>query len=196
PVGTAGVAPEISLNYSSQAGIGNMGLGWSLSAGSSISRCRQTLQVDGKVEPIKFRSSDRFCLDSQRLLLVSGTEYGAVNAIYKPEIDNGTIVTSIGGILGHPAKFIVTAKDGSTSILGGDNDHPSEVVGTDAAGTKIKARDNNNKLQKFNAVMTWNISEFKDSVGNKITYEYKDDEGYHRLESIKYAYGKSSSPGV
>jgi hypothetical protein len=53
-------------------------------------------------------------------LLVSGASYGAVGAIYKPEIDNGVIVTSVGGTAGHPASFTVNAKDGSKSSYGVD----------------------------------------------------------------------------
>jgi RHS repeat-associated protein len=183
PAGTAGVAPELALSYSSQAGVGNMGLGWSLSAGGSISRCRQTLQVDGETQPIQFSASDRFCLDGQRLLLVTGSTYGAIGATYKPEIDNGVIVASVGGTSGHPETFNVTAKDGSTSIFGiSANNAKQSGYASITATTPQSSR-----------VMSWHLAEFKDSVGNKIVFDYTFALDYYRLAKISYAYGDTSS---
>ncbi|WP_045858323.1 SpvB/TcaC N-terminal domain-containing protein [Teredinibacter purpureus] len=54
PAGSAGVAPGISLNYSSMAGNGIAGKGWSLGGFGSISRCRQTLFQDGASKPISW----------------------------------------------------------------------------------------------------------------------------------------------
>jgi hypothetical protein len=83
PPGTAGVAPQVSLAYSSQGGNGVMGKGWSISGTSGISRCRASREsgdfivagvaVDGDSGPVNFTGSDRFCLDGQRLLEVSNT---------------------------------------------------------------------------------------------------------------------------
>src|SRR5690606_5136543 len=50
--GTADVVPQIGLNYSSSAGNGLLGLGWSINGLTAISRCRQTLHQDGKAKPI------------------------------------------------------------------------------------------------------------------------------------------------
>ena len=68
PAGTAGVTPQISLGYSSQGGDGIMGVGWSLSVGSAISRCPKTIAQDGVISGVNFTSNDRFCLDGQRLM--------------------------------------------------------------------------------------------------------------------------------
>lgn len=185
PVGTAGVAPEISLTYSSQSGAGDMGLGWSFAFGRRISRCRQTLITDGQAQPIRFSEADRFCLDGQRLLLSKGSAYGASGAEYKPEIDSGIIVTSVGGTLGHPNHFIVTGKDGSVSILGGNDDaRQSGYASTTASSPQA------------NRVMSWRLSEFQDSVGNSITYTYESSIHFHRLKAISYAYGDSSTAAV
>lgn len=187
PVGTAGVTPQVTLTYSSQAGVGNMGLGWSLQTGGAVIRCRQTLQQDGVALPIQFNEQDRFCLDGQRLLVTSGT-YGADGAEYKTEIDSGVIVTSHGGSRGHPDYFEVRAKDGSVSRYGGSGaDHNSKQRGRNAAGA----------LQT-NRIFSWSLSEFrdKDGIENKVVYTYQSAANHFRLSSISYGYGSSSTPDV
>ena len=87
PEGTAGAAPTLNLTYSSGRGNGIAGLGWGISGLSSINRCRQTLQQDMEQLPIQWNADDRFCLDGQRLLLVSGT-YGSSGSTYRTELDN------------------------------------------------------------------------------------------------------------
>src|SRR5690625_7292858 len=44
--GSGGVSPEISLDYSSIAGNGPMGAGWSIGGFSAITRCGQTYEQD------------------------------------------------------------------------------------------------------------------------------------------------------
>ena len=82
--GTAGVAPTLSLEYSSQGNVGVMGRGWSLGGQSSIGRCRRTREhgdfynggvpVDGNALPVSLAKTDAYCLDGQRLIAVSGAD--------------------------------------------------------------------------------------------------------------------------
>ena len=80
--GSGGVQPQISLNYSSQGGNGIMGVGWSIGGLSTITRCRQTKETDGQSTAVDLTSDDRFCLDGQKLVAVSGT-YGASGTEYR-----------------------------------------------------------------------------------------------------------------
>jgi hypothetical protein len=89
PPGIAGVQPKLSLTYSSQAGNGLAGMGWSLSGLSSITRCPRTMAVDGVRGGVNMEANDRLCLDGQRLILQSGT-YGAEGATYATELYNGS----------------------------------------------------------------------------------------------------------
>ena len=168
--GTAGVAPQLSLNYSSQGGNGLLGKGWSLSGVSAITRCRQTLGQDGQARPISWSDTDRFCLDGQRLVVTNGS-YGSVGATYKTEIDSFVTVTSVGGSAGHPASFTVRRKDGSISQY----------------GNTINAR-----LSPGAHVLTWAQNRFQDSVGNAIDYVYTTDNHGQRLSQVLYAYGAGS----
>jgi hypothetical protein len=76
--GSGGVAPQISLDYSSRDGNSIAGLGWSIGGQSAITRCGQTLVQDGSTAErgITLTYNDRFCLDGERLMLISdGASY-------------------------------------------------------------------------------------------------------------------------
>jgi hypothetical protein len=84
PPGTAGMAPSLALTYASSGDNGIVGLGWSLSGLPSIGRCPQTMVQEGVRGAVTFTASDRFCLDGQKLIAVSGT-YGADGTVYRTE---------------------------------------------------------------------------------------------------------------
>ena len=85
--GTSGMAPSLSLSYSSQGGNGLLGMGWMLSGLSSITRCAATVAQDNFKGGINYDANDRFCLDGQRLIAISGT-YGANLTEYRTEIES------------------------------------------------------------------------------------------------------------
>ncbi|MBK8186089.1 MAG: VCBS repeat-containing protein [Cellvibrio sp.] len=172
PDGIAGVKPQISLNYSSNAGNGIAGRGWSLGGLSSISRCRQTLSQDNNPQPITWSATDRFCLDGARLILTSGT-YGSVGSTYKTEIDSVIEVKAVGGSVGHPNKFEVKAKDGSITTYGGTA--LSKVLGS--------------STNPATTILTWSISRFQDNIGNAIDFEYSGDVATGQvIKNIHYAF--------
>lgn len=65
PPGRQSVQPSLALVYSSRAGNGLLGAGWSLAGLSSITTCRQSPALDGAYGG---RFPDRLCLDGVRLL--------------------------------------------------------------------------------------------------------------------------------
>ena len=179
--GSAGLVPNVSLNYSSGGGNGIAGLGWSLSAYGAISRCRQTEGVDGVAKPITWTSEDRFCLNGDRLLLVSGT-YGASGSTYKTEIDSFARVTAIGGVAGHPDYFTVEYKDGIIETYGNT---------TDSSNSKNQLSAGNSST-----VLDWALSKRSDSADNKIVFTYVKDTDGQRIDTIDYAFGPNTSRGA
>lgn len=177
--GTAGVVPQVSLEYDSHSGNSVGGKGLSIAGGSAITRCRQVVQIDGVAKPLTFSEDDRFCLDGQRLLVQGGAAYGSVAASYRTEIDSFVEVVSVGGTLGHPASFVLTKKDGSTSYYGVTND------------SRLAAESHGTSNEK---TLTWAINEFRDSTGNPIKFTYLgsgnafDSTGF-LLDKIYYAFG-------
>jgi hypothetical protein len=61
PAGPAGLQPSLGISYSG-GGYGGLGIGFSLDAGGSISRCRNTIGQDGRHEQIRWSVKDPICV--------------------------------------------------------------------------------------------------------------------------------------
>lgn len=187
PTGTAGLGPNLSLSYSSGAGNGIVGLGWSMSGVSTISRCRQTLVQDGVARAIAFNSDDRFCLDGQRLVLADPMDtYGANGVEYRTEVDSNRKIVSYGTQGSGPAYFRVWNTDGTVTEYG--NTSNSQLIPTNSGGS----------------VLIWGRNRVEDatsyntSVDNPINYTYINSASTSdfRLDKIEYAYGAGSTPNA
>jgi RHS repeat-associated protein len=125
PAGRAGMQPTLSLVYSSGAGNGLLGVGWSLSGLSSITRCRKTLASDGVVDGVDYgtfaatpadpkSTPDKLCLDGNKLVAIQGAD-GADDTEYRTEHDAFAQIVSrtTDPALG-PDNFVVRTKGGLT----------------------------------------------------------------------------------
>ena len=146
--GTAGLVPSLGLIYSSQGSDGPLGIGWSLSGLSTIARCARTVAQDGVRGVVNNDSNDRFCLDGQRLVAISGT-YGADGTIYHTEVDTFSKVVSHGT---GPLYFTVTTKSGTTMEYGNTTD------------------------SKFSG--SWGLDKITDARGNYLTVAYVSGQTY------------------
>jgi hypothetical protein len=72
PPGIAGMQPELSINYNSNAGNGQLGMGFSLGGLSVIHRCAKTIATAGVKGGINHNNNARYCLNGQRLIAISG----------------------------------------------------------------------------------------------------------------------------
>ncbi len=175
PPGRAGMQPSISLNYSSRSGNGVAGVGWSLSAGSSIHRCSATAAQDKYGKGVTYSASDKLCLDGQRLIQVAGSVYGASGAQYRTETDSfAKIVQS--GDFDSSSNFTVYHKDGRISKYGLSSNSQHKAGG---------------KTQ----IMSWAIAEVQDRSKNTITYDYFNyPNGENLLSAVHYT-GTNGSDG-
>lgn len=173
PPGTAGLQPELALSYDSMAGDGVLGIGFRLSGLSVIARCARTIAQDGTAGPIAFGTSGRFCLDGQRLRLVSGT-HGQAGAVYRTEIETFSRVRAYGTAGQGPAWFVVERKDGLIYEYGNTTDSRIEIAGS----TNVRH---------------WALNRIRDRAGNYIDFTYTKDatNGSYRPNEIRYT-GNSS----
>ena len=117
PPGINGVIPKISLTYNSQRGNVTAGYGWNINGLSTISKIASTKVHDNLIDPVDFDILDRYAFDGQRLMLKTGTIYGASGNVYETESFSTVKITSIGthpnGANFGPASFLVEYPDGS-----------------------------------------------------------------------------------
>ena len=185
--GRAGVAPVVGLSYSSNNTFGGVvGVGWSISGLSSISRCPQTpIHDDGNIRNVRYDAEDKFCIDGQRLLLYTGT-YGADLSTYKTEIDTFSTIEAKGqGDAGGPKYFVVRTKSGETHYYGDPGAVDSVYEGGDAF---IEPGG----YTEGSIAQTWAIKAIEDVKGNYIRFNYtnnhSDEFGTRGLiSSIDYA---------
>lgn len=160
--GVAGMEPNLSLIYNSLGENGLLGIGWSVGGLSVIYRCPQTLAQDDHPGGVNFDADDRFCLDGQRLIAVSGT-YGADGTEYRTEIDTFSRVISYGTAGTGPESFRIL-KYGVT------------------ADSRIEAGEGA-------TVRFWALNRAEDTVGNHMDLSYNEDvlNQTLKIERIDYA---------
>ncbi|MCG7566171.1 FG-GAP-like repeat-containing protein [Pseudoalteromonas sp. CnMc7-15] len=185
PSGTAGVTPELGLSYSSGNKIeGPVGVGWSISGMSSISRCPQTPTFDEAIKGVELSEDDRFCLDGKRLLLQSGGQYGEPNSTYQTEIDSFSTITARGGSVDTGPQYFVVEKHktGETFYYGDITD--LSINGTDKKDALALAAG----LGDGSTVRSWGIKLIKDVKDNYILFNYLQDStlGSFYLKSVEY----------
>jgi hypothetical protein len=168
PPGIAGMEPRLALVYSSQAGNGLLGVGGSLDGLSAIARCRRTKLQDGSPGGIDYQMSDRFCLDGQRLVLVSGS-YGSDGAEYRTERETFSKIISYGVAGNGPAWFKVWSKAGQVTEYGNTGDSKIEAQGKPT-------------------VRVWALNKISDTKGNYLSFTYDEDgaNGGYSVSRIDY----------
>ncbi len=176
PPGVAGMEPRLSLIYDSQSDNGSVGVGWSLSGLSSISRCSKVRVTDGESTPATYIASDRYCLNGQRLMLVAGT-HGTPGAQYRTERESFSLVTAYGSAGNGPAYFVEKTKGGQTIEYGNSTDSRIVALGTTTA-------------------RAWAQNKVSDNKGNYLTVSYNQDSatGSYYTNRIDYAGNASASP--
>ena len=171
PAGRAGVQPNLSLVYSSDAANGVLGVGWTLAGLSSITRCAQNMSVNGVAEGVHYTDysstpdaqRDRFCLDGQQLMVSGGGDYGGNGTQYRTEHDQNLKIvsqatSSLAGPRG-PDSFTVQSPDGSTSTY------------TPVTVTRYAATDKGTTVDGPVRAL-WELTSEQDVSGNGVQYNY------------------------
>jgi len=183
PPGAAGMAPNLSLAYSSQAADGIAGQGWSLGGLSMITRCPRTRQQDGFGRPVMMDSltnaqtnqdgkTDGVCLDGQKLFDTSpgtgncSSSSSSVVMCYTPEKKDFSTIT-----LNSTGEFQVVTKAGETRYYG------------------LRTIDRVNDSTGINTAV-WMLDRIVDQWGNFFNIHYNNDQG-DGSQSASNAFGDS-----
>ena len=175
PPGVAGMEPKLELAYNSQGGNGLLGMGWSLSGLSTISRCPRTMALDGARGSVNFDMNDRYCMDGQRLILVSGT-YGTAGSEYRTELDSFSKIVASGTAGNGVASFTVQTKAGLTMEYG------------NTADSRIEA-------QGKTSVRVWAVNKISDVKTNYMTFSYTEDSTNGDFYPSRIDYAGNTSAG-
>lgn len=173
PPGIRGMTPDLTLSYSSHGQDGIFGLGWGVSALSSISRCAITRT--GYARAVALSDNDNICLNG--VLLIKMREAIGGKTEYRTELDNYQRIFAIGNrTTGH---FVLFTKKGLKLTYGQYSD------------SKIKAQSNPN-------IVTWALDSVEDLNGNyyRITYQNDQVNGQFYPLEINYSgnFNKSILP--
>jgi RHS repeat-associated protein len=165
PQGINGIAPGISLEYSSTNGPGVAGYGWQISGISNITRGPSTYYHDGFVRGIKLDTDDKFYLDGQRLVR-TGESF---ENTYQTEVDIFSRVSQKD--TWGPGWFSAETKSGLTYEYGNSETSQYRI---------------NNHVQ----IVGWFVSSISDKFNNHIDYEYINDNNIIYLTTITYGPNK------
>lgn len=166
PPGIKNLVPELAINYNSQGGNGLLGVGWSLSGLSAITRGRPTIYHDNNMGPVDF-NGDKYFIDGQRMFFTG--------SVYYTEIKNFANIQSFGTAGNGPSYFIVEYPNGITYYYG--NSFSSKMLAQGKAD-----------------VLQWAVNRIEDKWGNYIEFIYDSDPvaGTYRIEEITY--GDNDNP--
>ncbi|CAN7239120.1 FG-GAP-like repeat-containing protein [Polaromonas sp. LjRoot131] len=175
PPGVAGMEPKLELGYNSQGGNGLLGTGWSLSGLSAIGRCPKTMAQDNVRGSVNFSINDRYCLDGQRLILVSGT-YGTAGSEYRTELDGFSRIIASGTAGNGVASFTVQSKAGLTMEYGNTADSRIEAQGKPT-------------------VRVWAVNKISDVKTNFMTFSYVEDSANGDFYPSRIDYSGNAAAG-
>ncbi|TQV86343.1 SpvB/TcaC N-terminal domain-containing protein [Aliikangiella coralliicola] len=181
PPGRNGMQPNVALSYSSRNGNGIAGIGWGLSAASSIRRCGQIVGLDDKSFGVTYTGEDRLCLDGQRLILTQGATYGANGTEYRTEQDSFARIILTGDYNATDSSgshFTVEHKSGMVSYYG-------------------KTSNSRHTADGQSKTLSWALTSREDRTTqkNNIQYTYATfGGGEHLLTEINYT-GSASTVG-
>ncbi|MEZ8822886.1 RHS repeat-associated core domain-containing protein [Vibrio amylolyticus] len=171
--GRSGHQPSLSLEYRSDSPNGLLGMGWSIGGTSSITRCGKNIRKDGRWGGVSFNNDDRFCLDGQRLIAISGRD-GENLTEYRTETNGFAKIISFGRSGNGPESFKIWYKNGLVQEYG-------------------VTADSRVELPKQTHVYKWALNKVTDtSKENHITFSYSENNqaGKHKLSSVNYIGGK------
>ncbi len=185
PPGIAGMAPNLSLVYSSQSGDGVAGPGWDLAGLSIIHRCAKTIAHDGVARPIVLDElvrpdggeNDGICMDGKRLF-----EDPPGSGSYRAETTDFSTIRRDDDT----GQFTVVTKSGEVRIYGGSADALVDFPRESA--------DRNTPPTPGNEVAIWALSKVFDAWGNYFLVSYYADHAANGLRAKEIDYTGRMDP--
>ncbi|MDF2188404.1 FG-GAP-like repeat-containing protein [Paraflavitalea sp. CAU 1676] len=163
PPGTAGAQPDLTITYSSQNSNGLLGMGFSLTGLSAVSRTRASIAEDGFAGGINYDSCDRFSLDGNRMMNTDpgAATYASPGSVFMTELQTWTKLQAFDSLGSGPAYFKAWLKNGATASYGATADASVEAQGPRFVNGPLTG-----------SIKNWLIDQLTDRNGNTIRYTY------------------------
>ncbi|MEO0815198.1 MAG: SpvB/TcaC N-terminal domain-containing protein, partial [Myxococcota bacterium] len=156
PPGRQEMQPDLTLHYSSGAGLSVLGPGWSIASQQSIKRCSRTVGIDGEHEPLRLDGSDPLCLNGARLIQTAP-------GVFRRLDDDNSEVLAFGRGSNDFDYFVQRLPNGVLRTFGKNQTPTWEIDGIG---------------------YSWSLSREEDPHGNAVLYNTIRDSD--RLRSIEY----------
>lgn len=193
PPGRRGMQPHLSLVYSSNAGNGPLGVGFSLEGLSSIKPCAKTVATEGKAYAPQFNNDDALCWDGRKLVSPDGGPVAGGGQLYRTEEEVFAKIQKV-----DPSTFRIWTKDGKVLTFS------SSVNGNqlfDYVLTQEEDRSGNGVTYEYDVVPAPGTVDGGATVGGdmrsgeyypkKITYTSQTQTGEPGQRSVEFKYDVS-----
>ena len=162
--GTGGIAPKLSVSYSSSTKSALFGYGFDLKGLSMVSRVPRNKFNDDAAGFVDFTSNDRYALDGARLIQTS-----ASNSVQEFSTENDCFSKIISyGLYENPDSFVVKTKDGLKYLY--------------LSNTRILDPNTTKKA------LYWMLTKVQDTNGNYFTVSYTGNNDYHEIYPSRIDY--------
>jgi len=168
PPGRNGLTPQIRLSFSTGAGNGPFGLGWSLDVPGIARRTEKGVP--------RYGADDVFVLSGAEELVALGRDTLASTTSYRPRTEGlfARITRHASAIGDH---WVVETKDGLSSVYGSPG-----LTSTVSDPRAVLAHPDDPSR-----VFAWRLTETRDPLDNRIIYDYRRDGTQIYLQGIRYA---------
>lgn len=170
PLGRNGLTPQIKLSFSTGAGNGPSGQGWSMGVPGIAQSTKNGVPL--------YNATDVFVLSGTEELVAIARDPQAGTTRYRPRTEGlfARITRHAGADGGY---WLVETKDGLTSVYGSPGVSATPFTGSPRA--VIADPDNPSH------VFAWRLNETRDPLGNRIVYDHRHDGTQIYLKRIRYA---------
>lgn len=170
PPGRNNLTPKIAIGFSTGAGNGPFGLGWSLSVPGVARRTEKGVP--------RYGADDVFVLSGTEDLVALSRDAQTGTTRYSPRTE-GLFARITHHASDNGSHWVVETKDGLTSVYGSPD--PSRTPDSGKASAVVSHPDDPSR------VFAWHLTETRDLLGNRINYHYRQDGTQHYLQRIQYA---------
>ncbi|XXY17780.1 RHS repeat-associated core domain-containing protein [Sorangium sp. So ce216] len=167
PPGRAGMQPELAVSYDSSGGEGVLGMGFSVTGLSAVTRCPRTIAQDGEIRAVHYDQDDALCLDGKRLI-----EVGRAGDLveYRTFPDTFTkVIASHEDWDREKGPMYLRAYTKSGRIIEYGNEPSGRVMG------------------KHGVVRAWWVTRVSDRYGNTMDTRYKSEEHPTEKYTVEHA---------